>query len=195
MLSVHVLGVFFLMASSLITLLARHWRLFLVALAVQYVGVFWLVALDWPLGLSAVKLVVGWMAGAMLAANRLEEEFVETDQLADLSGKAFRVLAMVIIWVLMFAIAPTFQSWIPGRDEVLWGGLVLIGSGLLQLGLFNSPLRVSLGLLSMMGGFEILYSVVENSILVTGLLAMANLGIALVGAYLISLPELEVIEE
>jgi len=55
-------------------------------------------------------------------------------------------------------------------------------------------LRGSLGLLTVLGGFEVLYAVVETSILVTGLLAMANLGIALVGAYLLSVPELEVSE-
>jgi len=195
MLTIHVIAVFLLMASSQLILLENRWRFFLIALAVQYIGVFWLVSLNWPLGLAAVKLVVGWMAGAMLAANRLDEEFVEKNVLANLSGKIFRVLAAIVIWVLMFSVAPTFQTWIPGQDEVLWGGLVLIGAGLLQLGMFNSPLRVSLGLLTVLSGFEILYSVVENSILVTGLLAMANLGIALVGAYLISLPELEVTEE
>lgn len=194
MLTIHVVPVFFLMASSILMLLAHRWRNFLIGLAVQYIGIFWLVALEWPVGLAAVKLVVGWMAGAMLAANHLEEENVESDPLSNVSGKIFRVLAAVIVWVLMFSIAPEIQRWIPGRDEMLWGGLVLVGTGLLQLGLFNTPLRVSLGLLTVLGGFEVLYAVVETSILVTGLLAMANLGIALVGAYLISVPELEVSE-
>jgi hypothetical protein len=48
-----------------------------------------------------------------------------------------------------------------------------------------------LGLLTVLSGFEILYSAVEVSALVTGLLAGVNLGLALVGAYLLLAPTLE----
>ena len=46
-------------------------------------------------------------------------------------------------------------------------------------------LRVILGLLTLLTGFEILYAAVENSILVTGLLAVTNLGLGIVGSYLL----------
>jgi hypothetical protein len=49
---------------------------------------------------------------------------------------------------------------------------------------------VTLGLLTVLGGFEIFYAAVEDSTLVTGLLAGVDLGLALLGAYLISLPVL-----
>jgi hypothetical protein len=38
--------------------------------------------------------------------------------------------------------------------------------------------------MTVLSGFEILYSAVEGSILVAALLAVINLGLALVGAYL-----------
>jgi hypothetical protein len=38
----------------------------------------------------------------------------------------------------------------------------------------------------MLTGFETLYAAVEGSVLVAGLLAVVDLGLALVGAYLIS---------
>ena len=64
------------------------------------------------------------------------------------------------------------------------GSLILIGMGLLHLGITSYILRVVIGLMTVLSGFEILYSAVEGSILVAALLATINLGLALVGAYL-----------
>jgi uncharacterized membrane protein len=65
------------------------------------------------------------------------------------------------------------------------GSLLLIGMGLLHLGITSYVLRVVIGLMTVLSGFEILYSAVEGSILVAALLAVINLGLALVGAYLL----------
>ncbi|MCC6985033.1 MAG: hypothetical protein IT309_01265, partial [Anaerolineales bacterium] len=50
----------------------------------------------------------------------------------------------------------------------------------------NDLLRVTLALLSILAGFEILYAAVESAILVTGLLAAVNLGLGVVGSYLMT---------
>jgi hypothetical protein len=42
-----------------------------------------------------------------------------------------------------------------------------------------------------LSGFEIIYANMESSVLVTGLLAGVNLGLALVGAYLLVAPAME----
>jgi hypothetical protein len=65
------------------------------------------------------------------------------------------------------------------------GGLLLIGMGLLHLGITTYVLRVVIGLMTVLSGFEILYATVEGSVLVAALLAAINLGLALVGAYLL----------
>jgi len=65
------------------------------------------------------------------------------------------------------------------------GGLLLIGMGLLHLGITTDVLRVVLGLMTVLSGFEIIYSTVEGSVLVAALLAVINLGLALVGSYLL----------
>jgi hypothetical protein len=75
--------------------------------------------------------------------------------------------------------------------EQAWGGLLLIGFGLLHLGFSSRSIRVAFSLLTMLAGFEILYAVVEASTLVAALLALVNLGIALAGAYLMELPSME----
>ena len=55
----------------------------------------------------------------------------------------------------------------------------------------TAGMRVILSLLMLLSGFEILYSVVEYSTLVAGLLAVVNVGIAMAGAYLMSAQDAE----
>jgi hypothetical protein len=64
------------------------------------------------------------------------------------------------------------------------GSLLLIGMGLLHLGITARILPVTIGLMTVLAGFEILYASVEGSVLVAALLAVINLGLALVGSYL-----------
>ena len=73
----------------------------------------------------------------------------------------------------------------------LAGGILLVEVGLVMLGLNARPLRVVLALLVLFSGFEILYAMVERSTLVAGLLALVNLVLALIGAYLHVAPHLE----
>ena len=58
--------------------------------------------------------------------------------------------------------------------------------GLLQLGITTQGLRVILGLLTTLSGFEILYAAMEGSSSVAALLVVINLGLGLVGAYLLT---------
>ncbi len=182
-----IIAVFLLMASSLVVLASQRWRYTLIALAVQYLAAFWLVAVLWPPLLAAVKLVVGWMAVAMISATRAEGELEEQEVFPGRAGQFFRLLAAAVVWLLVFSASSTAASWLPAQNTVLWGSLVLIGTGLLQLGMTTRPLRVVIGLLTVLSGFEIVYAAVETSVLVTGLLAIITLGLALAGSYLVSL--------
>ena len=69
---------------------------------------------------------------------------------------------------------------------VISGSLILMGVGMLQLGMTVQPFRVILGLLTVLSGFEALYAALESSILVAAMLSTVNLGLALVGAYLLT---------
>jgi hypothetical protein len=184
-----VIPVILLMGSSLSLLISQRWRFTLISLAVQYLAVFWLVALVWPVGLAAIKLVVGLMAGALVGSLQPSDEHVE-DKYAGVSGQIFRSLAAGLIWLAVFSIAPGLLSWVPTQPVILWGGLILVGMGLLQLGMTTRPLRIIVGLLTVLSGFEIMYASVESSILVAGLLAMIDLGIGLAGAYLLAGPSM-----
>jgi hypothetical protein len=75
--------------------------------------------------------------------------------------------------------------WFLGASpEQVLGGLWLLGLGLLQLAFTREDIRIVIGLLTVISGFEILYATLEASVLMTGLLAMLNIGLAFVGAYL-----------
>jgi len=181
-------AVLIILATSSGLLLSRNWRWSLGLLAVQYLGSFWLVTRHWPLGMAAVKLVTGWMAIAALAMTLLalsqkdqaEEQFLP-------QGISFRLFASGLTALVVLAASPRIEAVTPGLGlPVIAGSLLPIGMGLLLLGSTSDIFRVILGLLSMLTGFETLYAAVEGSVLVAGLLAIVDLGLALVGAYLIS---------
>jgi hypothetical protein len=179
------LGLGLIMGSSMLLLLGQNHRVSLVILAVQYLAVFFLIVQVWPLGLAAVKMIAGWMAVTILGATLLPiEEPLETE--SGISTRLFRLLLGVLIWVLIFTVSPSITRWLPVPYVFLWSGGILFGVGLLQLGISNTPLRVIIGLITVISGFEILYAAVENSTLVTILLAVVTLGLAITGAYILN---------
>lgn len=179
-----------LIGSSLTLLVSQNWRWSIIALAVLYLGMFWMISWQWSLGLAAVKLVTGWMSGAVLGVSQPGTALEEEGQ-SRLPGRGFKVVTASLVWVLAFAIAPSLQEFFPaGRNYVL-GAVILLGMGLLQLGMSHRPLRVILGLFTVLSGFELLYAAVENSVLVAGLISGVTLGLALAGAYLLVNPDEE----
>src|SRR5258706_9959634 len=178
-----------LAVTSIGLLLSRDWRWSLGLLAAQYFAAFWLVLAHWPLTMSAAQLVTGWMAAAVLGMTQLGLK--DDDSAAETSwpeGRLFRTFAAGLVVVTVTSAAQSVSAWLPdARPGVVWGGLVLIGMGLLHLGISVHPLRIILGLLTTLAGFEILYVSVQNPILVARLLALVTLCLALTGSYLLSL--------
>jgi hypothetical protein len=169
-------------------LLSRDWRWSLGLLAAQYFAAFWLALNYWSLTMAAAMLVAGWMAVAVLGMTQLD---VKSDPVSETSwpeGRLFRVFAAGLVLLTVTSAAQPVNAWLPNASlPLVWGGLILIGMGLLQLGLTVHPLRVTLGLLITLTGFEILYASLENSILVAALLSVVTLGLALTGSYLLFL--------
>jgi hypothetical protein len=188
-----VLAIGVLLVSSLIVLASQDWRWTIAALGVQYAAVFVLVAGTWRLEMAVVKLVAGWMATAILGASQ-DISQLETERERP-SGGLFRVLTGGMVGLAVFSLVPEtvaiLENYLEAVDlPQVAGGMLLIGMGLAMLGLNARPLRVVLALLVMFSGFEILYAIVERSTLVAGLLAMVNLALALIGAYLHVAPNL-----
>jgi hypothetical protein len=181
-----IAAVILLGVTALTLFLSQDWRVSVAALAVQYAGVAVLVGMSWPVALAVVKVVVGWMAAAALGLTQIGQPF-GMEERSWPGGRIFRSVAASLVLLVILTISPGVSAWFPGvRNVQVIGGLILIGMGLLHLGMTARPLRVILGLLTVLSGFEIFYAVVETSVLVAGLLAVVTLGLALVGAYLLT---------
>jgi len=205
-LSLPAIGLLVLTSASLLVI--RDWRIRIILLALQYVGVFVLVAISWPVVMALTKVLAGWMAGAILgmavagipqlgpAAMISTAVPGEGDRVYPIgSGRFFHIFYLpvaLLVLLAAFSLAPTAQSWIPGLTlEQALGSFLLIFMGTIQLCFAVRPFGTLIGLLTALSGFEILYAAVESSILVAGFLAGITLGLALIGAYLIVAPYIE----
>ena len=202
-----ILALLLVTVTSVSLLITTDWRKSTALLAIQYIGVFILVKIEWSLAMAAVKLVAGWISCTVLGMALLSlPEFrfrTEKPSIAKLEngevnppirtrlplGRTFIALTAILVMLTAFSLSGPAQRWFEGTPlSVLLGGFILIGMGLLQLGFFERQFPIILGLLTTLSGFEILYASIDSSALVAGLLAAANLGIALIGAYLIVSP-------
>jgi hypothetical protein len=162
-------------------LLSDSWRWTIAGLAIQYLVVFLLVAQIWPIGLAAIKLVAGWLAGVLLSMvnspKQLEEPF-----LSPRSARIFRLFSAGLILMIVFAVTPSVNTLLPLPYHYLLIGLMLIGMGVLQFGISQRHLRVILGLLTLLSGFEVIYSSLEGSALLAAILAAITLALGLIGS-------------
>jgi hypothetical protein len=168
-------------AAALLMLLSDSWRWTIAGLAIQYLVVFLLVAQIWPIGLAAIKLVAGWLAGVLLSMvnspMQLEETFFTPR-----SARIFRLFSAGLILMIVFAVTPSVNTLLPIPYHYLLIGLMLIGMGVLQFGISQRHLRVILGLLTLLSGFEVIYSSLEGSALLAAILAAITLALGLIGS-------------
>jgi hypothetical protein len=181
-------AVLLLVITSVGLLLARDWRWLVIYLSAQYFGMLILTLQHWPLGLASVKVVAGWMSAAILGMTRSglpREDRAERSNMLP-RGRLFRLFAAAMVLLIVSSVTPRVDVIMADAGfAVTSGSLLLVGMGLLQLGVANHILRVTIGLMTVLSGFEILYATVEGSILVAGLLAIINLGLAFAGSYLL----------
>jgi len=181
------IAVIIIIITSAGLLIVRDWRWSIILLAVQYFGMFVLILQHWPVGMASVKLVAGWMSAAILGMTR---SGLPTDEFDDESiwprGRLFRLFMAGMVVMIVAAVTPGVDTVMADAGyAVTAASLILIGMGLLHLGITSYILHVVIGLMTVLSGFEIIYAAVEGSVLVAGLLAVINLGLALVGAYLL----------
>ena len=175
-------------------LLMDDWRWKTGLLGLQYIGVFSLVSASWPVDIAVVKLVAGWMAAAVLFRTSANVSSTIAEPYMPLSSPDifFRGFTAILIGLSVYSLVPGALRWFLGAtSQQALGGLLLLGLGLLQLGLSREGIRIVIGLLTVISGFEILYATLEASVLMTGLLALLTITIAFVGAYLLLASSLE----
>jgi hypothetical protein len=168
-------------AAALLMLLSDNWRWTIAGLAIQYLVVFLLVAQIWPIGLAAIKLVAGWLAGVLLSMVN-SPALLEETYFSSRSARIFRLFSAGLILMIVFAVTPSVNILLPIPYHYLLIGLMLIGMGVLQFGISQRHLRVILGLLTLLSGFEVIYSSLEGSALLAAILAAITLALGLIGS-------------
>ena len=177
-------------ATGLGLLLSRNWRTSLGLLSLQYLAAFVFILDHWLLNMSASILISGWMACAALGMTFLSVLNDPSEEQSWPQGGLFRIIAANLVLITVSAASSSSITWLPNASpQLIWSAFTLIGLGLLHLGMTLLPFRVIIGLLSTLLGFEMLYSTIENSILVAGLLVLVTLGLAMTGCYLLVMGE------
>ena len=192
---VSISSIALVIVASLVLLISQDWRLSISALGVVYLGSFILIRSTWPIEMAVVKLVAGWISASVLGMALVnlgsQEPFQSYRRFP--SEIIFRISAACIISMVAISLTPAVQEWLfQSSYEQTLGGLLLIGMGLFHLGFSVHPFGTIIGLLTFFAGFEILYAIVESSVLVAGFLSVINMGVSLVGAYMLIAPNLEV---
>jgi hypothetical protein len=184
--------------TSIGMMIFRDWRWLIILLALQYAGVLLLALQHWPVGMAAVKVISGWMSAAILGmthSNFVDEEQDNTPDILP-QGRLFRFIAAIVVGLVVASGAPLVDIMMADAGRaVSAGGLLLVGMGLLHLGITDRILQVTIGLMTALAGFEVLYTAVESSTLVAALLAVINLGLALTGSYLMVAENADKVEE
>jgi len=174
--------IFSALAAVGLMIAAYDWRMRIAGLASLYLVGFIVILQIWPVALASVKLISGWMGIALLSTSMLNS-MDQTNKHRFTSEMVFRFLMVVLIWIVIVAVAPSINEWLPIPYTNLYIGLSLMGSGLLFMSLTDDFFEIVLGLLLILAGFDIIYSSLEGSALVTGIYAFIIILICLISAY------------
>lgn len=163
-------------------------RLLVVILAVQYALTAVVIAQAVPVSMAVAKGAAGLLAAGVLAltVHMRPEASADSGGARLPKGRAFRVAASLLVLAIGLGLGHPSWSLLPGLGEAgRLGSAFLFTLGLLHLGISEEPLRVGVGLLTLLCGFDIPYSLLEPSLAVTAVLAAVTLGTAVVASYLV----------
>ncbi len=190
--------------TAVLLVVSQDWRLNLLALAAQYFFIALLMTQVVRLEMAAVKALIGWLICLTFYLTEQQAKSLTRtagerpgSSLQDwFSGRlegwrqqgisahsAFAFIATVVVGVTAYAAASAFPlPQLPGELPLVCYSLS--GLGILLLGLSYDPLRVGVGLLMFLSGFDLFYVGLEPSLVVTGLLGAISFVMALGMAYL-----------
>ena len=192
-----------LIAAGLLVVLT-NWRLLVFALGAQYILIGLMLTRVVPIELAAVKTLVGVMICPVLyiTARRVNWGQVEEDSDAGeevvrpqrrwwwIIGPGLPVRVIVTALALAMSISLASRNPLPitadqnlSRDFTI-GAFSVMLLGLINAALAENPLKVGLGLLSFLAGFELFFTAVEPTLTIVGLLGLTNLILALAISYL-----------
>lgn len=195
-----------LIVTAAFIVLMPDWRLALFALLAQDVLSAALLATLIPFPMAIVRVLSGALAILILyfTLRQKSEEYHRAQREAEddlarsvvehlyrqqvfIVGFLFRLFALALSAVMIIGITAS-MTLLNLMPAVLFGGVWLMAAGILVSILSRDVLRLGLGILMFTGGFCILETATEASLLVYGLLNISDLLLALVIAHLSNLP-------
>lgn len=176
-----------------VIVVGRDWRLLIMALLVQYILIGLVLSRLVRPDIAILKIMIGAFICPILFLSARQVSFnpslisllsKERRRFTPATGYVFRLLAVLLMVLIAITLSQTFV--LPGPTPnmtvaVYW----LILAGLTILILTEDPLKTGIGLLTVLTGFDLLYTPLERSLLITGLWGSINLLIALGLSYLI----------
>ncbi len=182
----HIATIGIAITASLLVLLDDS-RLLVFTLAVQYALAALLISFTLNVQIAGAKLVAGMVSCMILliylrtVIRKPAEDIKKTNPF----NRIFRILAVLLVLLVAIGVSTVNLINIEGIPSGIGASTaLLICLSFLHLGLYEEPLRVGIGLLTFLSGFEVTYSILEPSLTVIGLLACVHIGIALVCGYL-----------
>jgi hypothetical protein len=207
---VREVGVIGSLITGALILLVRDWRAMLLALLGQYVAVGFILAQLIPPEIALIKVLVGALICPMLylaarqsgwsvlakvdPAQPFSKEVTGMRDPLPWTGLAFRALALCLVFVLATVLIRDYP--LPGVPpdvglSCYW--LMLVGVVVLMLS--GQPLLAGPGLLTALTGFELLYTLLESSLVIMFLLAGVNLLLTAAISYLAAVQGLNALRE
>jgi hypothetical protein len=176
-----------------IILIGRDWRLLILALLTQYILVGLILSRLVRPDIAILKVMIGAFICPILFLSVRQVSF--NPALISLLSKerrprvsstnfVFRLFAALLIILTAITLSKTFV--LPGLSvnmTMAVYGLWLVGLTILVI--TENPFKVGHGLLTLLTGFDLFYTLQERSLLMTGLWGTINLLIALALSYLI----------
>lgn len=159
----------------------------IIILGLQYAAVAWLVTPPLAVASAVAKLLAGLISSAVLylGAARASAKLTGREGASGFpKGRLFRVIAILL--VVTGTLGVSFERWVNasmGSPAVQGAATLLLALGILGIGLSINPTEVGISLLTLVSGFEIIYSSVEPSLSIVALLASVHVGIALAVSY------------
>lgn len=170
-------------ALSGLILVLTDWRWKMVGLAVVQLIGFILIVQIWPIALASVKLISGWMGVALMSAT-MASTGDKAQSETQTSAKVFKLMLAAFSWVVIAASVDKLNSWLPISYTNLFIGLVFFFCGIFYISLDYEINGIAVGLLIFLAGFDIIYSSLEGSALVTGIYGLIVVLISFISSYL-----------
>ena len=167
--------------ACVVFLIFRQLKILLGSLAVTTVCLF-IISVQFVTFTSGLVRLIATLA-SLLIIYISYEDYTETYDIVPRSAIIFKIIAFVIMIVVALLEGNAIMGFLNIPLEVIIGGLIAVFCGLLQLGITSSPLKIILGIFFFYVGFSSIYCVIENSLLVNGLLSLVILLLGGLGMY------------